>query len=86
MKKYSHNFVEEYDGLVGFGLDRQCDEATVRFYLQSLSDDRCMAELLPRLNEAELGGLFDYVSDLLRRHFSEDEYHRFFLKDEHHHH
>ena len=28
-KKYTHDFVEEYDGHVGFGFDRQVDEATL---------------------------------------------------------
>ena len=87
MATHSHDFVEEYTGLVGFGLDRPTDEATVLVYLQKFSDDECMAAILPRLSQEELALLFDTVSDLLRRHLEEEEYHAKFLKDpEPHHH
>jgi membrane-bound lytic murein transglycosylase MltF len=82
MPRHSHRFVEEYQGLVGFGLDRTTDEATVRCYLQKFADDALTAAILPRLEDAELAGLFDRISQLLRRHLSEDEYHRLFLKEE----
>lgn len=81
MPMHTHRFVEEYDGLVGFGLDRPTDENTVRCYLQKFSDDALTAALLPRLDDAELAGIFDLISRLLRRHLSEEEYHRLFLKE-----
>jgi hypothetical protein len=84
MGQHSHEFVETFNGMVGFGLDRATDEATVQVYLQKLSDDELMARLLPRLDDAELEQLFDLASLLLRRHLSEDEYHALFLKDEGH--
>ncbi len=34
MNIHSHEFVENYDELVGFGLDRGTDEKTIIFYLQ----------------------------------------------------
>ena len=40
MPKYTHKFVEEYDGHVGFGFDREVDEATLICYLQMFLDDR----------------------------------------------
>jgi TorA maturation chaperone TorD len=86
MPQHSHEFVETFDGLVGFGLDRATDEATVQVYLQKLSDDELMAALLPRLADAELAQLFDLASHLLRAHLSEQEYHALFLKDPGHHH
>ncbi|MCF8033838.1 MAG: cytoplasmic protein [Desulfarculaceae bacterium] len=88
MPQHSHDFVEEYTGLVGYGLDRPTDEATVRVYLQKFSDDACMAAILPRLEQEELGMIFETISDLLRKHMSEEEYHDKFLKDPepHHHH
>ena len=51
MPQHSHDFVEEYTGLVGFGMDRPTDEATVRVYLQKFADDACMAAILPRLEQ-----------------------------------
>lgn len=85
MPRFSHRFVEEYDGLVGFGLDRETDEATVAAYLQMFSDDDCLRAMVSRMSDAELEELFNLLSGLLRRHFSEPEYHRLFLKEEHHH-
>ena len=84
MALHSHDFVETYDGLIGFGLDRQVDESTVICYLQKFSDDALMASLVKRLSDEELTEIFDLVSRLLKKHFSEPEYHRLFLKDEPH--
>lgn len=87
MALHSHEFVETYTGLVGYGMDRPSDEATVQVYLQKFSDDECMRTILPRLSQEELGAIFDQISDLLRRHMEEEEYHQKFLKDpEPHHH
>ena len=80
-KNHSHAFVETYDGLVGFGLDRETDERTVVYYLQKFSDDTLMQTLIKRLGDDELAALFDLVSDLLQKHLSEEEYHALFLKE-----
>ena len=45
MIKHSHNFVETYKNLVGFGLNRETDENTVVYCLQKFSDDRLMEVL-----------------------------------------
>ena len=82
MAKHTHQFVERYEGLVGYGLDRRTDESTIICYLQKFSDDAVMAAIAPRLDDRVLAELFDLVNRLLRRHFVEDEYHRLFLKDE----
>jgi len=82
MAKHTHRFVEIYDGLVGFGLDRKTDENTIICYLQKFSDDALMAALVQRLNDPELAEIFDLINRLLCRHLKEDEYHRLFLKDD----
>ena len=81
MKRHSHNFVNTYDGLVGFGADRQTDENTVFYYLQKFSDDLLMKTLLKRLSEDELTEIFNLISRLLKVHLSEKEYHVLFLKE-----
>ena len=58
MKRHSHNFVETYEGLVGFGADRETDENTVVFYLQKFSDDLLMKTLIQRLSYNELSEIF----------------------------
>jgi hypothetical protein len=41
-----------------------------------------MNTIIKRLEDSELAEVFDLVNRLLRRHFSEAEYHRLFLKDD----
>lgn len=81
MPQHKHEFVEAYTGLVGYGLDRPTDEATVQVYLQKFSDDDLMVRLLPRMKPEELDQVFEFISHLLREHLSEEEYHQLFLKD-----
>jgi hypothetical protein len=85
MPTHSHQFVEAYDGMVGFGFNRETDEKTVIYYLQKFSDDTLIEALVKRMTDEELGQIFDLISALLKRHLSEPEYHRLFLKEAHHH-
>lgn len=82
MAAHSHQFVETYDGLVGFGLNRDTDEKTLMVYLQKLADDQLAEVMVQRMSDAELKALFDTISALLQQHLSEPEYHKLFLKDE----
>lgn len=81
MALHSHRFVEDYTGLVGYGLDRPTDQATLQVYLQKFSDDDCLRTILPRLSQPEMDQIFGLISGLLRRHLDEEEYHAVFLKD-----
>lgn len=83
MSKFKHQFVETYEGLVGFGADRDTDEHTLMVYFQMFSDDDTLQTLINRMEDAELENAFDFISGLLKKHFSEDEYHSLFLKDNH---
>lgn len=80
-KQHNHEFVETYTGLLGQGLDRETDLATLQVYLQKLSDDELMEKLLPRLEAEELDQFFDLIGRCLRRHLDEEEYHQLFLRD-----
>ena len=82
MGRRSYRFAEEYDGLLGFGMDRRMDEATVACYLQMFSDDTLLRHLCRRMSNEDLESLFNHLGDLLRKYLSEEEYHRFFLMDE----
>jgi hypothetical protein len=83
MNTHSHQFVETYDGLLGFGLDRKTDEATVVCYLQKFSDDALMQVMIERLSDENLSEVFELITRMLKMHLSESEYHRLFLKDDH---
>jgi hypothetical protein len=80
--KHSHQFVNQYQGLVGFGLDRETDEKSLMVYLQKFSDDSLLAQIIPRLSDQEIQEIVDLISRLLKIHLKEDEYHRLFLKEE----
>lgn len=82
MARYSHRFVEEYEGLVGFGMDRETDESTVICYLQMFSDDRLMEMMRQRMSNEDLTAVFELLGGLLKRHLTEEEYHEYFLKDD----
>ena len=83
MAIHSHNFVETYEGLVGFGADRETDEHTVVYYLQKFSDDQLMQALIKRLSDEELADIFGLITRLLKKHLVNNEYHSLFLKEPH---
>ncbi len=82
MTIHSHNFVETYEGLVGFGADRETDENTVVYYLQKFSDDLLMRTIIKRLSDEDLSEIFSLMTRLLKEHLVSTEYHEVFLKEE----
>lgn len=84
MPKHTHHHVENYDGLVGLGLDRETDENTMIYYLQKFSDDSLMKALVKRVTDEELNTLFSIITRLLKKYLTDAEYHLLFLKDDHH--
>ena len=78
---HTHNFVENYKGLVGYGADRETDENTIIYYLQKFSDDEFIATLTKRMSDKELQEIFDLINHLLKKYLNESEYHELFLKD-----
>jgi hypothetical protein len=81
MPKHTHKFVEEYDGLVGFGYNREVDESTVKYYLQKFSDDDHASIIIPRMSDQDLDLLFNILGDMMKKYLKENEYHEYFLKD-----
>ena len=81
MSNHSHCFVEDYQGFVGFGFNRETDENTVMYYLQKFSDDDLMNTLKKKLSDQELAELFDIMTRLLKKHLTESQYHALFLKE-----
>jgi hypothetical protein len=82
MAIHSHDFVETYKGLVGFGADRRTDENTIIYYLQKFSDDRLMKTIISRLLDEEIFEIFSLVTRLLKNHLTSSEYHQIFLKEQ----
>jgi hypothetical protein len=82
-KKYSHQFVETYEGFPAFGWDRKSDESTVMCYLQMFSDDDLLKHLIPRLSNNDLETIYTLINRLMKTHLSERQYHQLFLKEDH---
>ena len=82
MAKHSHRFVEEYDGFVGIGFSREVDESTLTYYLQKFSDDELMAVIRKRMSDSDIEALFGLLSRLMKQYLSEEEYYRYFFKDQ----
>jgi hypothetical protein len=80
--KHTHHFVNQYQGLVGFGLDRETDEKSLMVYLQKFSDDDFLKTLIPRLSDDEIKEIFEFIFRFLKTHLKKEEYHRLFLKEE----
>ncbi|MDW7709003.1 MAG: hypothetical protein SCH98_00910 [Deferrisomatales bacterium] len=81
MAKHSHRFVEDFGGFLGYGLDRESNENVVRWYLQKLSDDEVSKVVVRRMSDRELEEIFETLGGILRKHLSDAEYHRLFLKE-----
>ena len=81
MNKYSHQFIETYQGPVAFGLSREIDEAALVVYLQKFSDDKLMEVIRGRLSDEEIQHTIDWITGLLKKHLSHEEYHRLFLRE-----
>jgi hypothetical protein len=86
MAQHQHTFVDEYDGMVAFGFSREVDEKSLMYYLQKFSDDDLVKVLVPRLSDSEINQLFELISEVMKKHLKDDEYHRLFLKDQGHSH
>jgi len=79
-EEHLHEFAKNY-GDPAFGLSRKHSEEAIHYYLQKLCEDKFMELLLPKLEDNELEYLHNIIFTLLKNHISEDEYHKFFLKD-----
>jgi len=75
--------VETYQGLVGYGADRETDEHTIVVYLQKFSDDQFLTTIIKRMADEELLDVFNLINRLLKKYLTESEYHSLFLKDDH---
>ena len=81
MVKHNHEFVEKYNGLIGFGYDRDTNEKSLQVYLQKFSDDEHAALILSRMSNDDMEELFNLLGRLLKKYLTEEEYHGLFLKE-----
>jgi hypothetical protein len=68
------------DGIC-FGLDHALDVRSLVTYLRLFGREQFAALLAARMTSEEIITLVDDLTGLMKRHLSEDEYHRYFLDD-----
>ena len=68
-------------GDICFGLDRALDVRSLTFYLQLFGREEFAVLLAERMTSEEIIALVDDLTGLIKKHFSEAEYHRYFLHD-----
>ena len=78
---HRHEFAENCEGMIAFGYSREDDERSLIAFLQKFSDDDLMQLLSPRLSDQEIDNLVNLLMGLLKKHLSDGEYHRYFLKE-----
>ncbi len=81
MRRHRHDFVETYEGMIAFGYSREEDERSLIAFMQKFSDDDLMMLVSSRVSDSEIENLVDLLTGLMKKHLSEEEYHRYFLKD-----
>ena len=64
-----------------FGFDRDTDERSLKLFLRRFTDRQVMDVLVPRLQESDIPAMVDFLTALMRKHLSEEEYHRLFLAE-----
>lgn len=69
-----------------FGLTEDLDRQSLTTFLRLGGQEEFSRLFAERLSSEEILQFVDLFMNLLRKHLSEDEYHRIFLGDSHHHH
>lgn len=71
-----------------FGMNEDLDRASFRCFLQQIGREEFCKELASRASSEEIEVFVNQFTALMKKHFSEHEYHSLFLNDssrKHHH-
>ncbi len=64
-----------------FGLNSQLDQQSLSRFLQLTGRPEFADFLSQRLSSQDIHACVDFLTDILKRNLSEEEYHRLFLQD-----
>jgi len=64
-----------------FGFDRATDEQSLQLFLERFADKKVLGVLLPRLQDDDILTTVDFLTAVMRKHLSEEEYHTLFLAE-----
>ncbi|NOX25612.1 MAG: hypothetical protein GXP59_05780 [Deltaproteobacteria bacterium] len=62
-----------------FGWDRPTDEHSLQAFLKKFSHSELLVALIPRLSDKELTAIVNLLTETMKAHLSEREYHQLFL-------
>lgn len=68
-----------------FGLNDELDRESLTTFLQLCGRPQFAEAFSSRLTSEETIQLVDHIMGLLKQHLNENEYHKLFLNDQHHH-
>ncbi len=64
-----------------FGLDRLTDEQSLALFIERFAAPRLLNALIPRLTDNEITATINLITQLMKKHLNEKEYHRLFLSE-----
>ncbi len=65
-----------------FGLNRDTDERSLAIFLQMFTTDEMLDTLIPRLSEDDISQTVDFLTQIMKKHLQETEYHTIFLGED----
>lgn len=65
-----------------FGLNRDTDERSLAVFLQMFTADKMLDALIPRLTDDDISQTVDFLTQMMKKHLQENEYHTIFLGEE----
>ncbi len=66
-------------GEICFGLDRTTDEVSLAAFIKRFSNNDLLEILIPRLSDSDIMSVLDFLTPLMKKHISEEEYHDLFI-------
>jgi len=64
---------------ISFGLNRQTDEQSLSIFMQRVGSPELMPLIASRMSNQEITDTVDFLSGLIKKHLSHEEYHNFFF-------
>jgi len=64
-----------------FGFDRATDEQSLQLFVQRFADKQVQEVLVSRLQDNDILATVDFLTAMMRKYLSEEEYHTLFLAE-----
>ena len=78
-KKAHHKQTQAH--AIVFGFDRATDEQSLQLFVQRFADKRVQEVLISRLHDKDILATVDFLTAIMQKYLSEEEYHTLFLAE-----